>query len=295
MTDTDQAAEQSVMERLTGHMSNLTGISDQARDEVPQSQEPQEASTGLEDVEWEGEKYQLPAKIKDALMKNADYTQKTQALSEQRKQIDHLAETFKRGEIEKAFSQSVAEESKRLSVIEAYLDQASKMNWSQMKTEDMLKAKIEIDSIKEQRDALKQAIAEKRGKFDTEVKTFEASIRAKARELAAKTISGYSEDTEQAVRKYASKDLSEAEVDRIFMDPRATQYVWKAMKYDEISAGVKPAQQQVEKALKPSGASNPMPQDVRAKLDFRKDMKAAKTSGQKAQLIEQRLAGKFGG
>lgn len=292
---TDQANEQSVMDRLTSKMSNLTGITnDQPSEESLDT--PDEPQSDIEEIEWEGAKYQVPSRIKEALMKNADYSQKTQALAEQRKVLDHAQELAKQAQMERAFNDSVAGEHRELAVVEAYLEQMGKMNWGNMKTEDVLRAKIEIDSIKERRDTIKQSIASKRGKFDEDMKAALAQHRSKAREMASKAITGFSEDTEKSVRSYAaSKGLSDAEIDNVLLDPRSFGIIWEASQYAKIAAGVKPAQAAAERALKPSGTSEKMPAEVRAKLDYRKAIKSAKTSGQKAELIEGRIAGMFGG
>jgi hypothetical protein len=45
-----------------------------------------------EEVDYEGEKYKLPKKLKDALLRQQDYTQKTQQVAEQRRAIEAQAQ-----------------------------------------------------------------------------------------------------------------------------------------------------------------------------------------------------------
>ncbi len=61
-------------------------------DDTPEgeSDEAEEDSTDddSEEVEYDGEKYRVPKALKDAFLRNADYTQKTQQLAEQRKAVE---------------------------------------------------------------------------------------------------------------------------------------------------------------------------------------------------------------
>ena len=68
--------------------------------------------------------------------------------------------------------------------------------------------------------------------------------------------------------------------------------VYKAAQYDKLQAEKVAAVQKAAPTVKP-GPSNPMPQAVRDKLAFHKAMKGAKTSREKALLIEKKLAGGF--
>ncbi|KPF66114.1 hypothetical protein IP84_17015 [beta proteobacterium AAP99] len=47
-------------------------------------QEPEEQEPSLEDVEYEGKSYKLPPELKNALLRQADYTRKTQEVAQER-------------------------------------------------------------------------------------------------------------------------------------------------------------------------------------------------------------------
>lgn len=51
-----------------------------------------EEEPDLTEVEYEGKQYKLPPELRDALLRNADYTQKTQAIAEQRKTLEATLE-----------------------------------------------------------------------------------------------------------------------------------------------------------------------------------------------------------
>ncbi|PYX62591.1 MAG: hypothetical protein DMG78_32990, partial [Acidobacteria bacterium] len=69
--------------------------------------------------------------------------------------------------------------------------------------------------------------------------------------------------------------------------------IWKAMQFDKVQAGVGKATTAAQKVVRPGAGSERMPQATADKLNFNKAMKQAKTSGEKARVIETRLEGMF--
>jgi hypothetical protein len=298
MTDEaiDQAQGQSISDRIANKFG-FPGASEQevAEDATESTQEP--TGDDLADIEWEGLTFRAPTRVKEALMLNKDYTQKTQDLAEQRRTTDHVRELAQQRQLDAAFADSVSQEQQEVNVIDAYLQQASKLDWSAMNTDQILRQKLELDNIKERRAALRDVISDKRAKFNEEVGVKLKELRNKSRELASKSIQGFSEETEKAMRLYAiGEGLTEAEVDNVLLDPRSYKVVYKAMQFDKVQAGTLKAADSASKAdriLKPGVAGNKMPAAVKARLDYGKAMKGANTSMEKARVIETRLAGVF--
>jgi hypothetical protein len=288
---TDQAPEQSVADRVASKFG-FPNASEQPETQVEDSPA---VESDLAELEWEGSKYQVPAKLKDAFMKNEDYTRKTQDLSEQRKSLDHMREVATNAQLEKIFGDSVSQEHQELSVIDAYLQQVKALDWQSMTSEQLLRHKIEVDNIKERRQALQDSISGKRNHFNNEVKTKMGEMRSKARELATKSIPGFNEETEKAMRAFAmSEGLTESEVDNVLLDPRSYKVLWKAAQFDKVQAGTAKAVEKATPVLKPGAANERMPAKTATDLNLRKEMKSAKTSGDKARIIEARLANAFG-
>lgn len=74
-----------------------------------ESGEPNE-DADLEEVEFEGEQFRLPKKLKDGLLRQADYTKKTQEVAEQRKSVEaRQAEIQQIQERQTAFAQDIAQ------------------------------------------------------------------------------------------------------------------------------------------------------------------------------------------
>lgn len=298
---TDQAEPQSVTDRIA---SKFGFPSAKAPVEAAPSQDGGEDSAGsaesdLFELNFDGEAFRVPSKLKDAFMRQEDYTRKTQELADQRRSVEHSRELAQTKQLEAVFADSVASETKELAIIDAYLQQATKVDWAQMSTEQILRHKVEVDAIKERRDSLKSDIDAKRSRFSDEVNAKLKELRGKSRELVSKKINGFSEETEATLRKYAvAEGLSELEVDNVLLDPRSAQLIWKAMQFDQVKAGTTKAAEAATKAdrvLKPGGAGESQSAKNVANMNFAKAMKAAgHNSSAKAKVIEDRLAGVFG-
>lgn len=287
----DQAPEQSVADRIASKF----GV-----EPVQQVQEETvEAESELAEIEWDGQKVKVPPALKDAFMRNEDYTRKTQDLAEQRKTLEHTRELAIQRQLDAAFGEQVSQEHQEINVIDAYLAQAQKQDWGQMSTDQMLRAKLELDNVKERRHALEQSIAAKRGQFKTSFDQKMSELRNQARALAAKSINGFSEQTEKEIRAFAiSEGLTEGEVDNVLLDPRSVKVLHKAMLYEKVQQGTVKARESATKAdkvLRPGAASDRPVAGAAAKAQFDKAMRDAQSSGEKARVIEARLAGMFRG
>jgi len=262
--------------------------------ETTEPLEGEPTDDGLADLDWEGQTLRIPKGLKEAVMRTDDYTRKTQELAEQRRAVDQLREAAQTRQTEAAFHDSIAEENREIAIIDAYLSQASKMDVSQMDMNQLFRHKMELDQVKERRASIVQSITDKRNKFNSELSAKIAELRGKSRELASKSIQGFSEETEKAMREYAKAEgLADPEIDNVLLDPRSYKIIYKAMQFDKVKAGTGKAVEKVGQVLKPGAASERMPAETARKLNFSKAMNAAKTSAQKANVIEERLAGVF--
>jgi hypothetical protein len=246
----------------------------------------------LFELEWEGAKYTVPAKLKDGFMRNEDYTKKTQELSEQRNALEQSRNLANQSQLESAFNTSVADEIREIALRDAYLSRVKNIDWTAMTTDQMIRQKHEIDVIKDERDNLKASVAEKRAKFSDDMKQRFSELRAKSRELAAKSIPGF---TEEAIRAHAaSHGLSDQEIDNVLLDPRSAKILWEASQFAKVKAGTAQAvDAATSKVIKPGASNEKMPQKVIDNFNFKKAMSKAVTSGEKANLIEQKLQGVF--
>lgn len=283
----DQAPVQSVEEKIASRFG--------AADEMPAPQQEEAAPVDdLFELDFEGERYQLPAKLKDGFMRQKDYTQKTQETAELRKTYEHATELARAAELDRSFAESVGAEQEELSVINAYLAQMAKADWGSLSTDQILRQKLELDNVKERKAAIKESLADKKTKYEADTTARMKDLRTKARELVSKSINGFGEETEKSMRSYAaSKGLTDAEFDRVSMDTRSLSILHDALQFSKVAADAKQPVLTKPGVLKPGPSNERMPAEVVSKLNFNKAIAKAHTSREKSVLIEERLAGMF--
>jgi hypothetical protein len=293
-----EQAPASVMERLESQFAGLP----QAEPETGQQtgaaatteEQAEVVDDGLDSLDWEGQSLRVPKGLKEAVMRNEDYTRKTQEIGEQRKSLEQVQSVAELQRREHEFLKSVETERHELYMIDQYLKQFSTLNWSTMNTEEIMRHRIEMDQAKDRRASVSDALNGKQRKFMEELQSKLGELRGKTRELASKSIQGFSEETEKTIRAFAkSEGLADREVDNVLLDPRSLKILWKASQFDKIKAGTTQATESAERVLRPGTAGARMPKETVDKLNFGKALSKAKTSGQKAAVIEDRLAKMF--
>lgn len=291
MSETEQAPNseevaQSIEDKLTAQFDQAAPkVQAKAPTETDVEGEEQPAPEFAE-VEYEGETFQVPVKLKEAVIQKADYTRKTQEVAEARRHIELQNEGFRLAQAEQAFAQTIAEPTQQLAIIAARTKDLLD-NWQSLTTDQ----KQELLFLDKQRDGIADAIQVKRHEFQSAQKQALEKLQAQAMESVRKNIPGWSPELAQEITRHALSDgYTQAELNSI-VDPRHVKTLWKARQFDALQAKAK-VTPTPPKVVKP-GASNPMPQAVKDKLGFQKQMKSATSSSQKARLIEERLARSF--
>lgn len=103
-------------------------------DEPESTPEPDEA----EEVEFEGRVYKVPKELKPALLRQQDYTKKTQEVAEQRKAVEEKAAFVEEIEQHRA---AIFEQAVELKALEASLQQYSKLDWDSLDASDPAEAR----------------------------------------------------------------------------------------------------------------------------------------------------------
>jgi hypothetical protein len=300
---TEPAADQAPVQSVEDRIASQFGLGeDQPRDEADydgkavQAQEepeaePEEAPSEDVEVEYDGAKYRVPKGLEKAILQERDYTQKSQQLAEQRRQVEYAQKALEASRLEREFGESVAQEVQQVQLLDNYLQQLKSVDVNSLPMEDGFKHWMQMQQLKEQRDTLHQSIESKRAQHGQKVKAHLDSLKSEARNLLSKQISGFNDDVAKQIADHAKTlGYTEADVDMIQLDPRATTLHYKAMQYDQLQASKVAAVAKATTPVVTPKSSNPMPQAVKDKLAFNKQMKSAKTSHEKARHIEAWLA-----
>lgn len=258
-----------------------------------QAAETQTQAPALEEVDFEGEKYQLPPKIKSALMAQQDYTVKTQEVAEQRRMVDLRAQALQH---EAQFQQSIVQELNQLAQLDFQIAQYNNVDWTSLDAQQMMRAKIAHDSLKESRAAVEKQIEGKRGEFDQKMSTTRAEAKAKGEAFLKRAIPNWGLDVQKELAAYGtSRGYSEVELSQV-NDPRFVEALWKASQWDKLQSQKGKALQQTAKAppvLKP-GASNLQTAKATQEAQYRKSLREAKSPGEREKIIRDRFAQKLG-
>lgn len=180
-------------------------------DTYDQSNEPDLDTDGVdpefEEVDVEGEKLAVPKsaaeKLRAAMLRQADYTRKTQELAQQREQSQaEIAEQKARIEADRANFQSAA----RLVALDEQLQQYANVNWDQAYDADPVsagKAKARFDQMLMQRQGLVAQIQQHEAQRALQER--EASTRAmqQAQEVLGREIKGWSPEVAKQLRDVA--------------------------------------------------------------------------------------------
>lgn len=276
---------------------DLEGLDEEAEeisDEV--SEEAEEAPLEAVEVEWDGKVYSIPPELQSAFMKNADYTQKTQELSAQRQAVELQAQEVRQAIEEREFIRSVDAERQQLAMIDSQLQQFKGLNWDEMTTEELTRHGYQKQSLQEMRQDVLAALEQKQQKFVQERTAQHQEFITQGQQYLSKKLNGWDKDKAVAVKQYAvGLGFPEAEVSAV-VNPLHVEVLYKAMQFDQLKSKQASAVKQTREAppiVKP-GSVRKMPEDVKQKLNYRKQLKSAKSDRQRADLIEQRLAQKLG-
>lgn len=268
----------------------------EAQAEQPEQQETATESAAqpeFQEIEYEGKTYQVPPELKDALLRQSDYTKKTTEVSERQRTLEQRELQLKAVENERKFHDTVKQDINQIQRIDFQIEQWKAVDVTGMSAEELWKISRQVEKLKEDRAQLSNGINSKWQGFQNEQNSLLQQARAKAEEHMSKSVKGWGPEVRQALTDYGvSQGYSSEELSQLSFDARYVNTLWKAQQFDKLQS------QQVQgkvinvPTVKP-GSSNPMPQHVKDNFALQKQIKSAKTSGEKAKAIERALMNRF--
>lgn len=189
---------------------------------------------GKEEVEFEGKKFKVDKEIKDALLRQADYTKKTQEVAEQRRQIEEMRNrTLETAE----FQQQILVEVAQVVSIDNQLAQFNNLDWNRLYSEDPTQAVMldrQMRDLMGHKQNLVNAITQKEQaqnlkKQQETAKSFQENMAVVQRE-----IKGWSPELKQQLFKYGLETgYSEAEMNNV-KSAAQVKSLHKAYLYDQL-------------------------------------------------------------
>ena len=179
---------------------------DQAETEgAPDEGQPEDDT---EEVDWDGAKYRVPKPLKDALLRQADYTRKTQELADQRRTVEqHFTALTQQAELQ----QATLEHRVNLRTVEQQLQQFQNTDWQAYAQAYGADATASaMASWQQYRDAkaeLEGAIAKTETDFRQISERSTANAIAEAEKVLSREIEGWSSELVTTLAGYAAENF----------------------------------------------------------------------------------------
>jgi hypothetical protein len=259
--------------------------------EEPKAEEPE-----FVEVEFDGDLYEVPPKLKDALMMQQDYTQKTQAVANDRKGLEVTMGQLEQTRLDFEFAQEASDTMNKIAQIDQGVEQYRAYLHEQVEHlshTDIEKIRIAIDQAQAERDKMVNELQQKQTDFQQAREQSHKELLEKGTDVLRGKIPSWGESHQKQMQEYALKSgFTEQEISSL-IDPRQVEVLWKAAQYDALQEGKKPAVLKAQAAIKPK-SRNPMPKEVGDKLNLRKQLKSEKlTNKDKGEALGDHIARKF--
>ncbi len=123
----DTRAEQEELEEVTEQSADAEETEEESGAEEAEPEES--ADSEAVEVEYEGKAYKLPKELKDALLRQSDYTRKTQETAAQRRAVEERAQTL---ELQSKFQAEHFQKAVEAQALQSQLQQFSQVNWAEL-------------------------------------------------------------------------------------------------------------------------------------------------------------------
>lgn len=205
---------------------------EQSQDEVP----------AILKLKVNGEEVEKPLEEVVALAQQGlDYTQKTQQVAEQRKELEAYAESIKAQE--QAFQEQMQlnnvliEDVAKITALDQQLNQYANVNWQQLSDSDFVEAQklfFTYNQLQTERSNLVSQFETKKQQAVQKQTQLMAEKIAKGKEILAKEIPNWSPETNQALLSTGKEyGFSDAELNSI-VDPRHVKVLHDAMQWRKL-------------------------------------------------------------
>lgn len=163
----------------------------------------EQQSEDEEEVDYEGEKFKVPKKLKDALLRQADYTRKTQEVAAQRAAIEQeRAEVQRQAQFHRDFLEELAEARS----ISLQLEQFKQIDWDALDQADPVQARRlerQQRALQDRQSELQRKVAEKNQQKTLQEQQVTAKQLQEGAEVLRRDIRDWSPEKAAALSEFA--------------------------------------------------------------------------------------------
>jgi hypothetical protein len=272
---------------------------DEPDDEVEEEEQSEEDEVpAILKLKVNGEDVEKPLDEVVALAQQGlDYTQKTQQVAEQRKELEAYAEQIKMQE--QAFQEQMQlnnvliEDVAKITSLDQQLNQYANVNWQELSDSDFVEAQkhfFTYNQLQQQRSQLVSQFEAKKQQVVHQQTQLMSEKIAKGKEVLAKEIPGWSQETTQQLVSVGKEyGFSDAELNSI-VDPRHVKVLHDAMQWRKLqqNSTVKKKVSSAKPVVKP-GAKDTKAEANSNHRNLREQLRKTGKSDAATKLIENML------
>lgn len=270
----DQEVTQSAEERMMALLDAEEGFREEEEqpeaEEVPEAEEPaEEVEEEQEEEESEEEQPQATVKLKvngeeiekpleevvALAQQGMDYTQKTQAVAEQRKQVESYAQALQAQEqmfqqqvqLQQALIQDIAQ----ITALDQQIEQFNQVNWQALSDTDPVEAQklfFQYNQLNQKRQSMAQQLGGKQQQLSQEQAKYLQEKVKQGAEILAREIPNWGKELAVEIKNGGVKEygFSEDEMAQV-IDPRHVKVLHDALQWRKLQAN-QPAKNKVAQA-----------------------------------------------
>ena len=262
-------------------------------DEVEASDDEESEDAEFGEVEIDGVVYEnVPAQLIAEVQKAQDYTQKTQDLSAQRKEVETAYESVAQTQKQYEFAQKIQPVFLQAQQANAIADQWRdylRQNVDQLTSTEIEKGRMAISDAERERDQLIQQIQYEQQEFEQAREQSVKELLDKSTQVLRQKVPDWDKASEGVASYVAELGFTPEQIAMAKTDPRQMQLAYKAMRYDQLQTSKPAAVSKAQSKIK-AKSRNPMPKETQDKLNLRKKLKSNAPAKAKRQVIEDSIA-----
>jgi exonuclease VII large subunit len=236
--------------------------SDETEDEPEAELSDEQPAEDESEVELDGEKLRLPKKVAEAVMRQQDYTKKTQEVAEQRRAVEDRQQYLEARE--QVINASLSDLSE-LQALQKQAAQFDSVDWNSLITDDpqqALRLSLSRQHVQQQLTAKQTELQGKVSAFEQQRKQhLEKQMELGRAELRRRVGNLSANDSKNTWEQGLSLGFSKDELESI-PDPRVMHALYKAAKWDALQTAKPTAMKKANEAPKAPKPVAPTPKRV---------------------------------
>lgn len=307
---TDQAQEQSVEERMMAFVEAEEGLTEIAEEEpaaevAEEPDEEQEQQDSDEEypvatvkLKFNGEEIEKPLEeVVSLAQQGLDYTQKTQKLADERREVETYAQAVKAQEQQfqqqVQVQQALIQEYAAITALDQQLAQYQNLNWNALSDSDPVEAQkafFHYNQLQSQRGQMVAELQQKQNYVSQIQAQRLQEEAAKGREVIAREIPNWNKDMQKALRDTGKEyGFTDDELSQV-IDPRHVKVLHDAMQWRKLQSNptVNKKVTAAPPVLKPGSKDTKAAQNSQSR-QLREQLKKTGKDEYAQQLIERML------